>query len=186
MSFWSLSDGDSAANTGNEFDAGGGDFENIPKNTSVLAVVDEASWREDRSGNEHLSIRWGILKPEAYANRKIFQKMWITDDNPNSKDAAKKRDKDLKMLGAIDANAGGKLVKKAGKPTDDDLALALTNKPMVITLGEWSMKADDGSTMTGNWVMSVKPKTAEISAGPVAKKPASRPAIDEDEDQIPF
>lgn len=187
MSFWNLSTGDSAAETTGEFDAGGGSNEPIPEGTSVLAMPDEAGWKEDRNGVEHLAIRWTILKPEAYQNRKIFHKLFVSDDDPRAKDPAKKKDKALRMLGAIDKNAGGKLLKKEGRPSSDDIALALISKQMVIRLGVWEMQGDNGP-MSGNWVQSVAPKTAEISDGPVARakpKPAAF-ADDPFNDEIPF
>lgn len=185
MSFWGLSDGESAAETTGEFDAGGGNNEPIPDGTSVLAMPDEAGWKEDRNGVEHLAIRWTVLKPEAYQNRKVFHKLFVSDDDPRAKDPAKKRDKALRMLAAIDKNAGGKLGKKDGRPSSDEIALALINKQMVIRLGVWEMQGDNGA-MSGNWVQSVSPKSAEISEGPKAK-PKRAPLVDDlGDDDVPF
>lgn len=187
MSFWGLSSGESATETTGEFDAGGGNNEPIPDGTSVLAMPDEAGWKEDRNGVEHLGIRWTVLKPETYQNRKIFHKLFVSDDDPRAKDPAKKRDKALRMLGAIDKNAGGKLLKKEGRPSSDEIALALINKQMVIRLGVWEMEGDNGP-MSGNWVMSVAPKGAEVSEGPRPKaKARPAPAVDDDDfDSVPF
>lgn len=187
MSFWGLSSGETAKETTGEFDAGGGSNEPIPEGTSVLAMPDEAGWKESRDGVEHLLIRWTILKPEAYQNRKIFHKLFVSDDDPRAKDAAKKKDKALRMLAAIDRNAGGKLGKKDGRPTSDEIALALINKQMVIRLGVWEMEGDNGP-MSGNWVQSVSPKTAEISTGQVAVKRKAPPivAADDLDDDVPF
>lgn len=186
MSFWGLSTGETATETTGEFDAGGGN-EPIPEGTSVLAMPDEAGWKEDRNGVEHLGIRWTILKPEAFQNRKIFHKLFVSDDDPRAKDPAKKRDKALRMLGAIDKNAGGKLLKKEGRPSSDEIALALINKQMVIRLGVWEMEGDNGP-MSGNWVQSVSPKSADISEGP--RKPAPKrqaaPIMDDLDDDVPF
>lgn len=187
MSFWGLSSGESATETTGEFDAGGGSNEPIPDGTSVLAMPDEAGWKEDRNGVEHLAIRWTILKPEAYQNRKIFHKLFVSDDDPRAKDPAKKRDKALRMLGAIDKNAGGKLLKKEGRPSSDEIALALINKQMVIRLGVWEMEGDNGP-MSGNWVQSVSPKSADISEGPrkTAPKRQAAPINDDIDDDVPF
>jgi len=187
MSFWSTSDGESVKdNSTGEFDAGGGNNEPIPDGTSVLAMPDEAGWKEDRNGVEHLGIRWTILKPEAYQNRKIFHKLFVSDDDPRAKDAAKKKDKALRMLAAIDKNAGGKLGKKDGRPTSDEIALALINKQMVIRLGVWEMDGDNGP-MSGNWVQSVSPKSADISEGPKKAAPKRTPIIEDDlDDDVPF
>src|ERR1700761_5314855 len=160
-SFWDLSEGGSATeNTTKEFDSGGGNMAPMPEGSSVLAMPDDVKWSEDRSGNEFLSVRWSVLKPDQFLNRKIFQKLWITDDDPKAKDPGKKRDKAKKMLAAIDANAGGKLARKNGKPSDDDLAVALINKQMVVRLGLWEMEGDNGP-MSGNWIQAVSPKDKE-------------------------
>lgn len=185
MSFWKLSDGESAnENDTKEFDGGGGALPPIPEGTTVLAAPDDAKWAEDRSNNEFLSIRWSILKPADYQGRKIFQKMWITDDDPRAKDPAKKRDKAINMLAAIDRNAGGKLGRKDGKPTDDELALALTNKQMTIRLGTYDIKTEDGTSIVGNYVQAVGAKDKPISDNP-APKPTQRNAAPLDDD-VPF
>lgn len=191
MSFWNLSDGGDASETGSEFEIEGGNLAPIPDDSSVLAMLDEAKWAQDKEYNNYVSLRWSVAKPEAYANRKIFQKLWVTDDDPKAKDPAKKRDKALRMLAAIDANAGGKLARIQGVPTDDNLALSLCNKAMVIKVKTWSMTGTDGQAMEGNWVCAVAPKTHAISvaeAAPARKatpaKPAAGVAIEDDD--VPF
>lgn len=192
MSFWNLSDGEAVTETATkEFDGGGGNMPPIPEGTSVLAMPDEAKWAEDRDNNEYLSIRWHVMKPDAYGNRKIFQKIWCTDGDPRAKDPQKKRDKALKMLAAIDANAGGKLGRKAGKPSDDDLALALINKQMVLRLGEYSMDGDQGGKIEGNYIQAVGSKdkpVSDVKAAPrrASAKPRTETAFDDDEDSVPF
>ena len=111
--FWKLSDGnDVEAN--DSFDAGGGKIEVIPEGSQVLAAIDEAKWSKNQKGDEFISLRWAVIAPEDYANRKIFQKLWVTDFDPSA--AAKgedkalaKRDKAKKMLAAIDSNAVARL-----------------------------------------------------------------------------
>lgn len=169
MSFWDTSTGESAATTGGEFDAGGGNMDPIPEGTTVLAMPDDVKWAEDKHGNEYLSVRWTVLKPENYLNRKIFQKLWVSDEKPGQKDPTKYKDKQLKMLAAIDTNAGGKLLKVGGKPSDDQLAIALTNRQMTLRLGVWAMQGDNGP-MTGNWIQMVADKTKPVSEG--VSKPA--------------
>lgn len=190
MGFWDNDDGSEIEDTKGEFDAGGGNLDPIPDGSSVLAMPDEAKWAEDKDGNEHISIRWTVAKPEEFANRKVWQKLWVSDDKPRSKDAAKDREKAKRMLMAIDANAGGKLKRKAGRPSDEDLALALISKPMVVRLGVWDM---DGKQ--GNWVQAVMPKDRELKTGAAPRpagnsKPSSgraAPSFDDDlEDEIPF
>jgi hypothetical protein len=165
--FWGLSDGeDVSQNTTGEFDAGGGNLEPIPPETSVLAAIDEAKWDKDQQGNRFISLRWTVLRPEEFDNRKIFQKLWVLDADPRAKadKVAAKRDKAKKMLAAIDTNAGGKLLAKPVMPTDEALTLHLTNKPMVVKVMLWSMKDSmTGEMMRGNWVGAVAPKGADLS-----------------------
>ena len=166
MSFWNLSDGEDAkSNTTGEFDAGGGRMEVIPDNTSVLAVIDEAKWDRTQDQNRYVSLRWSVLAPEEFKNRKIFQKLWVLDDEPRAKDPAKKRDKAKLMLAAIDTNAGGKLMSRNEMPTDESLSGCLTNKPMVVKVMVWEM--DDratGKINQGNWVGAVSPKSSPVSS----------------------
>ena len=177
----------------------------VPDGSSVLAIVDEAKWaraRNEPDGAEYLSLRWSILSPDEYKNRKVFHKIWATDLDPSVKDQAKgiaKRDKARRMLAAIDANAGGKLTAKSGKPSDDDLAQHLCNKPMIITLRVWEMDdRNGGGTISGNWVSAVAPKAKGIDVkAPAPSKPkpqaarqqttpAGRGASDYDDEEIPF
>lgn len=196
MSFWDLSDGGSAKSTDTEFEIGGGNFDPIPAGSSVLAIIDQAQWtrkdRNDLSSPEYLELRWEIVKPEQYAKRKIFHKLWVADLDPNAKDEAKaktKRDKALRLLSAIDANAGGKLATLDGKPTDNQLGVALSNKPMVITLMTWD---DQNKVPQGNWVSAVAPKTKELvvkAAAPSRAAPVQQQSASAGwghDDEIPF
>ena len=167
--FWGLSDGDDAAtSTDGSFDAGGGNLGVIPADTSVLGAIDEAKWAQDGSGNRFISLRWTILQPEAYANRNLFQKLWVTDADPRAKNdkVNAKRDKAKKMLAAIDLNAGGKLLAKPVMPTDEAMTLHLTNKPMIVKVMVWEMKDSmTGDMNRGNWVGAVSSKqTGKISS----------------------
>lgn len=167
--FWGLSDGDDAAtNTDGSFDAGGGNLGVIPADTSVLGAIDEAKWDQDNSGNRFISLRWTVLQPEVYANRKIFQKLWVTDADPRAKadKVNAKRDKAKKMLAAIDLNAGGKLLAKPVMPTDEAMTLHLTNKPMIVKVMVWEMKDSmTGDMNRGNWVGAVSSKqTGKVSS----------------------
>lgn len=193
MGFWNLSDGEDAAKTGAEYEIPGGNMDPIPAGSSVLAMIDEAKWDHTQNdAEEYISLRWTVLAPDEYKNRKVFHKLWVTDHDPNAKDTAKaiaKTDKARKMLAAVDANAGGKLTAKDAKPSSDDLAMALMDKPMVITLGLWEMAGN-----SGNWVMAVAPKNKELKIGDKAPAKAggnrssgssggSRAELD---DEIPF
>jgi hypothetical protein len=165
MSFWNLSDGEDAkSNASGEFDAGGGRIEVIPDNTSVLAAIDEAKWDRTADQDRYISLRWTVLAPEEFKNRKIFQKLWVLDDEPRAKDPAKKRDKAKRMLAAIDTNAGGKLLARNEQPTDESLTACLTNKPMVVRVMVWEMPdRQTGGVAQGNWVGAVSPKSTPVS-----------------------
>ena len=193
--FWNLSDGEDAAKTGAEYEIPGGNMDPIPAGSSVLAMIDEAKWDHTQNdAEEYISLRWTVLAPEEYKNRKVFHKLWVTDHDPNAKDHAKavaKTDKARKMLAAIDANAGGRLTAKDARPSDDDLARALQDRPMVITLGVWESNQPGGSG--GNWVSAVAPKNKPLKIGDKApaKKSGGNP-LDfnrrgpEVDDEIPF
>ena len=191
--FWNLSDGEDAAKTGAEYEIPGGNMDPIPAGSSVLAMIDEAKWDHTQNdAEEYISLRWTVLAPEEYKNRKVFHKLWVTDHDPNAKDNAKavaKTDKARKMLAAIDANAGGKLTAKDARPSDDDLARALQDRPMVITLMTWESNTGGGG---GNWVSAVAPKNKPLKIGDKvpAKKSGGTPLdfnrrADVD-DEIPF
>jgi hypothetical protein len=177
--FWNLSDGEDVkeiAGSG-EFDAGGGNLLPIPSETSVLAAIDEAKWEKDTNGNRFISLRWTILGPDEYKNRKVFQKLWVTDADPRAKadKVAAKRDKAKKMLGAIDTNCGGKLLAKGVAPTDESLTSCLTNKPMVVKVMIWEMRDRmSGEMARGNWIGAVSPKgTPQTSSEEIAKSKAA-------------
>lgn len=172
MGFWDTSSGENAAQTGGEYEVASS-MEPIPEGSSVLAMVDEAKWDRTESGYEFVSLRWSVLAPDQFKNRKVFHKLWVTDQDPNAKDQAKaiaKTDKARKMLAAIDANAGGKLTAKDARPSTDDLTMALCDKPMVITLGVWESNTGGSG---GNWVQAVAPKSKELKVGTAKARPRS-------------
>lgn len=177
MSFWNLSDGeDVKSNTTGEFDQGGGRMDVIPDNTSVLAAIDEAKWDRTQDQDRYISLRWTVLAPEEFKNRKIFQKVWVLDPKPNTKPEKvdQVRDKAKRMLAAIDMNAGGKLLAKGEMPTDESLTSCLTNKPMVIKVMVWEMPdRQTGGTAQGNWVGAVSPKSSPVSTQEEIEKNAA-------------
>lgn len=167
--------------TGN-FETGGGDIEPIPAKTQVLAAPDEASWYEPQDGSEpFISIRWSVLQPKEYENRKVFQKLRVNDDDK------KKAEKARRMLAAIDANAGGKLMAAGVEPNDEALTVNLVNKMMLLNLQVWEMEIQ-GETKRGNWVSAVAPKAGGSAKASTAKSaPAkSAPPVDNFDDDIPF
>lgn len=200
MSFWNTEDGTSAASGDKEFSAGGGDFDVIPKGTNVLVMVEDAIWKEGyQISEEFVNLKVRVMKPEGYANRVLFFKLWIDELDPGVKTggsfdrgkAVTKRDKHKRMLMAIDANAKGKLAKLQERPTNDHLGVALVGAQFVATLGVWDKDDPNDSSKKvpgGNWLMAAKPKSSEISPGPVVKAAKTKPAFadDDDPDFVPF
>lgn len=195
MSFWQTSDNDDATQTGSSFDGGGGNMEPIPDNTTCTAMLDEVKWAEtnDNAKAEYISARWRIVKPEIYANRVVFHKIFCTDDKPGAKadKIDQTRDKAKRMLAAIDANAGGKLAKLSTKPSDVQLATALLGKAMNIKVMVYDMEDRQDATkrVTGNWIAAVSAKSAiaEVKAAPKPAPAASVFADDDDDDpSVPF
>ena len=74
--FWTTSDNQEITTTG-EFTSGG-TIENIPDNTTCLAMIDEAGLAEYQ-GDEYISLRWVIAEPAIYKGRKVFQKVRVFD-----------------------------------------------------------------------------------------------------------
>lgn len=194
MSFWDVGGEDLQENQGS-YEQEGGDIKPIPDGTQVLALIDEAKWDAFQEGDDYISLRWSIMAPNEYKNRKVFQKLWVLGNNPNQSDEQKRKAQGVKakkMLAAIDHNAGGKLLATGEAPTDDSMARSITNKPMVLKLKVWAMEIQ-GEKKTGNWIAAVSPRNAGAKKAEeaVAKEPApqvQQPALAEEEwdDEIPF
>ena len=168
MSFWQTSEGRSATDTTTgKFESNNG-IALIPENTTCLAMITEANIAE-YNGDEYINLAWTVNKPDAYKNRKVFQKVRVFDAD------TKKRDKALNMLAAIDKNAGGKLSKYDTAPTNEML-LNLMQKPMLIKVMVWEI-----NDKQGNWVAAVSPRSTEEPL-PVQAKPVD----DLVDDGIPF
>ena len=190
MTFWTTSAGTSATENvkaEGTYDAGGSS-EPLPDNSSVLAFIEAAEWktgREEDGSPEYLNLQWRVEEPKEVARRVVFQKLWVTDEEPNAAKEGKagaKRDKALAMLAKIDAIAGGKLAKIAGKPNNDQLALALQNKAAVLKLGVWEIGGN-----SGNWVKAISPKGHELNVPKVEGASAGSANYDDlDDDSIPF
>lgn len=178
MSFWNLSDSNEKLDTSGSFENSGGDLEPIPAGTQVKAAIDEAKWDSYEGGDEYISLRWTVLAPADYKNRKIFQKVRVND--------VKKGDKAKKMLAAIAVNCGGGLLKLQAAPDNQDLQKHLLNKPMALLLQVYDMPKSDGTgNVTGNWVSAVSPLKKGVTAPVPAPAPAAEPAADFD-DEIGF
>jgi len=190
MSFWDLSDGETTNSGAKEFEAATGNFDPIPDGSKVLAEIDEVKWDLTRDNAEYLSIRWNVQEPDEFAKRKIYQKLWVTDDDPNAKDEAKakkKRDNAKRMLAAIDANCGGKLSKVMRKPSNDELTMALTARPMIIRCAVWEIESATGEKNSGNWISAVFPRQHGVEVAASAPKPAASTSRANDlDDDIPF
>src|SRR5690606_31851239 len=168
MSFWKTSDGKEVERN-TEFDSGGG-FEVIPEGTKLLALIDEAGWKSGFEGEPDLiQIRWTVLAPEGFKNRKVFQKIKVKqneirkltgeseeDFKKRLESAIKTADRAKRMLAAIDANAGGKLAHIDREPEDNELMGALMNKSMIIRLGVW-----ENNGKKGNWVSAVSSRNVK-------------------------
>lgn len=174
MSFWKTSDNQTITPS-TTFESGGGNSV-IPDNTTCLAMIDEAQL-SSYEGNTYINIRWQVLEPPVYKNRKVFQKVKCFDADPKVSDKAKK------MLAAIDANAGGKLAASNEPPSDLSLAKALLSKPMLIKVMVWEI-----NDRTGNWVSMVSPRGNSVP--PVSKPtpaPTPAPVVDEGlHDDVPW
>ena len=180
MSFWNLSDGDDIAKTGLKYEIEGGSMELIPNDTNCVANIESASIESNRDGLQYINIRWSVLAPSEYKNRKVFQKLWCLDDDPRAKDAAVKRDKAKKMLFVMDSNAGGKMFS-SGKPMTDNLLATLHGKQLQIRVMTYEIEGDNGK-ITGNWISSISPKAGAAAPTPKAKAPVQ---VHDDED-VPF
>jgi len=171
--FFETSEGEDLTQTSGEFDAGGGNMDPIPEGSKVLAAPTEAKW-DEFEGTEFISVQWQVAKPQDYENRRVWQKLYVTDLDTRAKNPTQKRDKALRMLAAIDKNAGGKLAKKGGRPSDVDLMGSLCGKYMLVKLGVWEMNGK-----SGNWVQAVQPKdggTVEVGAKSAAKPKSAAPS----------
>lgn len=167
MSIWKTSDNKPLNPTGS-FDTGGGNLEPIPEGTSVLAAPVEACWK-NYEGEDYISLQWQVLAPADYKNRRVFHK--IKTGEPDQA----KADRAVRMLTAIDANAGGHLLAAGTDPTDESLTKHLVGKPMMLKLGVWEI-----NDKTGNWVIAVSPK----QGGTPATQPS--PAAPIQEPDVPF
>lgn len=191
MSFWDI-DGDTVTPQASYVAVT--DKEPMPHKTSALVRTEGAEWAgayTDKS-KEYLNLKVHVLKPEGYAGRTEFIKLWVKDLDPSAKDEEKakaKKKRHLGLLGAIDLAAKGKLSKSTSLTfTDEQLALALIGGQFVCTFGLIEFEKQDGSKGKSNFIMAAAPKDAAVSEGPAKpapKKPA--PMFDEElDDDVPF
>lgn len=187
-SWWQTSDGEDLRQTDPQKDLPtGGGFDPIPDKTKVLAIVDSAGIGE-KDGKRYAEATLTIIKPEGYANRKLFPRFWIFDENPHASDPKKKRDNDMRRFVKLDAACGGKLAKVGREPDADDISLAFTNKQVIVQVMLMTPREEGKEPF--NWYADYWPKNAkELSEGPKPKPQERREpeyADDLDGDEIPF
>jgi hypothetical protein len=174
MSFWTTSEGKSAATEATGKFEASASYELIPDGTTAMAIITKPSI-EQFQGDEYINIEWTVVKPDAFKNRKIFQKVRVWDNN------VKKADKAKAMLANIDKNAGGKLAKLDKDPTNETLSV-LTGKTMLIKILIWSI-----DEKTGNYIGAVSPRSTEEPAPAPAPKVVAAPVDDVfDDADVPF
>src|SRR5690625_2097031 len=130
--------------------------------TTLLTIVDDVHWHSFDDGERFINLRFSVLSPDTDArgvtikNRKLFSKLYILHGNVerDADKAVKKKDRDTRLLLAIDHNVYGNLAKLDREPTDADLQSALMGKPIMTKWGKWEF---DGKS--GNWLMGVSPGT---------------------------
>lgn len=152
----------------------------IPKDTRVKAVIDEIEWSAvpDESDNDagvaYINVRYSILAPEEFKNRKIFQKLFVSSvGKPSAKDAEKKRTNDLTLLAAINVNSNGQPLNNCtSAPTDAELS-SLIGTILLLQLDVWEI-----GDRKGNWIRSLEGATATKATvyGKLASKPSAKPA----------
>lgn len=197
MSFYKLSDG-SAATATTSFEVEGGSNYVFADGATLLTMIDEAKWTSFNDGEKFINLRFSVVAPHTDVNgvkissRKLFAKLYPVDGNRERQGdkADKKRDRDIRMLLAIDANVYGKLAGLNSEPTDADLQQALCGKPMVTRWGQWNM---DGKK--GNWLQAVMPSDKPTDAGAGSSEPQQQQAQQQQQqtyssndslDEIPF
>ena len=154
----------------------GSSLDLIPKNTRVVATVEEAK-NDSYNDENYINLKWRVNLPKEFANRVIFQKLKVY--------TADKKQKAREMLAAIATNAGGRLfqVMQAGgeeMPSDASLQ-TVCNSPMVLLLDVWELEGK-----SGNWVRSVAPYQAKTQQPAPVVAPAPAPAQQPTLDDIPF
>lgn len=178
MSFWDLVSEVKSETTGAVEIAVS--FDPIPDGTTALAQVVAAKWKKAfQREDEYLEIQWEVLEPASLRGRKFFAKHWIKDEDMSQLDA-EKRKKKLKnaftLFANIDFNAGGKIVSymssKQSWPSEDNINVALANKPMLIHVKEWEMAGNRGNWISAVWAKGAKETVEGKGAAPKASAPA--------------
>jgi hypothetical protein len=186
MSFFTLSNGESLEAI-NKFENSGRQGI-IPAGTQLICDIVAAKWAPADSRNEeHIVIDLFVVQAGQYKGYTVKHKLHVNDLDD------KKKDKALRMLMAYDTLCKGLLLKadQAGKEiTDAILAKALVAGEVCATFDVWETERADGTTMTGNWVRAIGPKSkVEQAKDKKIMEKAKQVAeeLDADfEDEIPF
>lgn len=173
--FWDVDGEIVESSTSVEVEGGGGSPMPIPAGTQVKAVIGEVKWETTERSGTFIFIKWEVTAPECYAGRKINQKIHVRCHEfatapdfialtPEKLKA--KRMAALRMLAAIDGNAGGKIHATQKAPDDIMLQKALMGSTQSLGLDVFEMTKDtNGQSIQnavdyfrGNWVRKVDPK----------------------------
>lgn len=175
--FWSV-DGEEVATSTSHKTEGGGSPMPIPAGTRVKALVSDVKWETSEREGTYIQVNWEVMAPKCYSGRTIRQKLhvkcheyatapnWVKSTPEQLK---KKRMAALRMLAAIDGNAGGKIHASRQQPDDAMLQKCLMAKQMTLSL---EVFVSDKDSQTGqkienevdyfrtNWVRGVDPSAA--------------------------
>lgn len=170
--FWSV-DGEVVESSTSHKTEGGGSPMPIPAGTRVKAVVSDIKWETGEREGTYIQVNWEVMAPKCYAGRTVRQKLHVkchehaTAPNWVSLTPEKLKNKRmaaLRMLAAIDGNAGGKIHASKQQPDDAMLQKCLMAKTMTISLEVFVSDVKDGQKIQNevdyfrtNWVRGVEP-----------------------------
>lgn len=179
--------------SGGKYQAGGSDIDLIPDNTDLVAVIDEVT-RDCYNGVNTIKMRFTVLEPEAYSNRKVWKSLYMFEhstfvlEKQGVEAAERKKKKDTAMFEAIDFNAGGECRSSGCEPeelTTEQLQGALMDKRMLLKMGIVTDKHDPNKKT--QYIKAVAPAAKYHEAGdkPQSAKPAVRQPVNIGDD-VPF
>lgn len=185
MSFWTLSDGNTAK--GDAESAHLTNFSVIPDGTQAPAMIKDFAHEKTELG-EFYKVTYKICDGE-FKNRVVFQKIKCFDPKKETSDRA------ISMLKRIYDLTSHKPTH-SGAPTTEDLA-PMKGMIIGIRIGEWSLIRDDGTLAQGNHITEVHKADSEFEtitgvkmeshAVPSALSRNSRlPGLPDDSSEIPF
>jgi len=170
--FWEV-EGEVVESSTSHKTEGGGSPMPIPAGTRVKAMIADIKWETSEREGTFIQINWEVMAPKCYSGRTVRQKLhvrchefatapnWVRETPEKLK---KKRMAALRMLAAIDGNAGGNLHKQQKAPDDIMLQKYLMTKVMTLGLEVFVSDIKDGAKIENevdyfrtNWVRSVDP-----------------------------